>query len=420
MLYSKLFGKTQKNVSSKFESKNHELLVKAGFIEQVGSGVFEYLPLGTRVLAKIENIVREEMNTIGAHEVLMPSLHPQNLWETTGRLQGEELFKVESKYGQKYVLAGTHEETVTPLAKKYIQSYKDLPLALYHITTKFRDEPRPKSGILRGREFRMKDLYSFHADAADLESYYKIVIEAYLEIFKRCGFNDVKVTEASGGTFTKKHSHEFNILTPAGEVDLVYCEGNGCGFAQNKEVAKVKKGDPCEKCAKFDHDEVIKEGKAIEIGNIFDLGAKFAESFDLKFKDQEGKDNYPIMGCYGIGTSRMIGALVETYNDERGIIWPESVAPYQIHLVGLDLQDESVKNQVHKVYKELQDKGVEVLFDDREGVTAGEKFADCDLIGIPHRLVVSKKTGDKVEHKRRNDKEAKLLAFKEIIELLIY
>ncbi|GIW64950.1 MAG: hypothetical protein KatS3mg092_0883 [Patescibacteria group bacterium] len=260
MLYSKLFGKTKKEVKE-YDSISHKLLTQAGFIDQVASGIFEYLPLGKRVLAKIENIIKEEMNAIDAQEVLMPLLHPKNLWEKTDRWNSVDvLFKVKSQWSNEYALAPTHEETVTPLAKKFINSYKDLPLALYHITTKFRDEKRAKSGILRGREFGMKDLYSFHTDKKDLENYYQKVIDAYLKIFKRCGLDDIKITEASGGSFTKKFSHEFNVITPAGEVDLIYC--SNCSFAQNEEIAKEKNN--CPKCG-----HKLEKNRAIEIGNIF-------------------------------------------------------------------------------------------------------------------------------------------------------
>ncbi len=406
MLYSKLFGKTKKEVKE-YESISHKLLTQAGFIDQVASGIFEYLPLGKIVLSKIENIIREEMSAIDAQEVLMPSLHPKNLWEQTGRWSSVDvLFKVKSQWANEYALAPTHEETVTPLAKKFIKSYKDLPLALYHITAKFRDEKRAKSGILRGREFGMKDLYSFHTDKEDLEKYYKKVIDAYLKIFSRCGFKDIKITEASGGSFTKKFSHEFNVITPAGEVDLIYC--SKCNFAQNEEISTVK--DKCPKCQSS-----LLKNKAIEVGNIFDLGTRFSEAFDLKFTDKDGSQKYPVMGCYGIGTTRIMGAVVEVYHDDHGIIWPEEVAPYRFHLIGLDLKDEKIKSKVYQVYKVLKENGLEVLFDDREEVSAGEKFNNTDLIGIPYRLVISKKTGKKIEIKKRSEKEIKIIELNQIL-----
>jgi len=411
MLYSKLFGKTKKEVK-KYEAKNQELLTKAGFIDQVAAGIYTLLPLGKSVLTKIENIIRQEMNSIGAQEIEMPLLHPKVLWEQTQRWQTVDvLFKTKSQFNQEYGLAPTHEEIVTPLVKKFLKSGKDLPLALYHITTKFRDEPRPKSGILRGREFGMKDLYSFHKDKNDLHRFYQNVIEAYLKIFHRCGLKEVKITEASGGSFTKKFSHEFNVLTEAGEVDLIYC--SSCSFAQNEEVATKKQNDPCPKCQ-----TPLKKGKAIEVGNIFDLEDRFSKDFDLKFIDENGKEKYVIMGCYGIGTTRLIGAIVEVYHDERGIIWPESVAPFKVHLIGLNLEEEKVKERCYNYYQRLQKEGIEILFDDRTNISAGEKLNDADLIGIPYRLIVSKKTGDKVEIKKRNESQSKIISLDEAIKLL--
>lgn len=412
MLYSKLFGKTQKHVSSQFESKSHEFLTKAGFIDQVGSGIFTILPLGKKVLSKIEQIIRVEMDEIGAQELLMPLLHPKLLWEKTDRWTSVDvLFKTKSHYGQEYCIAPTHEEIVTPLVKKYIRSYRDLPVYLYHITTKFRDEPRPKSGILRGKEFGMKDLYSFHLNKDDFSNFYKKVIAAYLKIFNHCDLPDIKITQASGGSFTKKFSHEFNVLTPAGEVNLVYCDN--CSFAQNEEIFN-KIVSLCPQCKKSG----LKKSKAIEVGNIFDLGTRFSQAFDLQYINQKGKNISLHMGCYGIGTTRLIGAIVEIHNDDRGIIWPESVAPFQIHLVGLDLKNKHVNYNCYNIYNKLLESGIDVLFDDREEVTAGEKFADADLIGIPIRLVVSKRTGEKIEYKKRNGTSARLLSLTEILNLI--
>lgn len=413
MLYSKLFGKTKKGENKKYESVNQELLIKAGYIDQVASGIYTLLPLGKKVIAKIENIIKEELNNIGAQEILMPSLHPKIYWEKTNRwMSVDVLFKIKSQYQQEYALGPTHEEIVTPLAKKFIKTYKDLPLSLYHITAKFRDEPRPKSGILRGREFGMKDLYSFHTDSNDLKKYYHLVLKTYLKIFERLGFREVKITEASGGSFTKKFSHEFNVLTESGEVDLFYCDK--CNFAQNEEIAKVKENDICPQCQKGK----IKKGKAIEIGNIFDLGTRFSSSFDLYFKDKDGQKKPVVMGCYGIGTTRILGALVEIYHDDKGIIWPENVAPFKVHLVGLDLKDKEILKKNFNLYQRLSSLKIEVLFDDRENVSAGEKFTDADLIGIPIRLVISKKTGDKIEIKKRGEKQIKLVNFEELIKIL--
>lgn len=399
MRYSKLLGKTRKNISSEAVATNHKLLLQAGFVDQLSAGVFTWLPLGLRVLRKIDQVIREEMDAIGGQEITMPALIQKGNWEKTGRWEGiDVLFKTRSQTHKEYGLGFSHEEVVTPLAAQYIQSYKDLPLAIYQIQNKFRDELRAKSGLLRGREFGMKDLYSFHTNEEDLLSYYKKVTGAYLKIFKRVGLNKVKITEASGGSFTKKYSHEFNVLTPAGEVDLIYCEN--CTFAQNTEVTSAKEGETCPKCAK----SKLKLGKAIEVGNIFDLGKKFAEDFAVYFTDREGKKKPVVMGCYGIGDTRLVGTIVELYNDERGILWPKEVAPFAAHLVSLP----GGETVAQEVYADLTKNGIEVLWDDRE-VSAGVKFADADLIGIPVRLIVSQKTGKQVEVKLRSAKDSKLI-----------
>ncbi len=410
MKISQIFFKTNK-LSKTYESINATLLIKAGYIDQLAAGIYTLLPLGLKVLKKIENIIREEMNKIGAIEILMPLLHPKSNWETTNRWQTVEvLFKTTSQYGQDYGLAPTHEEIITPLVKKFLKSEKDLPLAIYHISTKFRDEPRPKSGILRGREFGMKDLYSFHLNKEDLEKYYKKVIDAYLKIFNRCGLTDIKITEASGGSFTKKYSHEFNVITPAGEVDLIYC--SKCTFAQNQEISQLKENDQCPKCK-----NKLKNDKAIEVGNIFDLGTRFSEDFDLCINDKSGKKIFLTMGCYGIGTTRLIGAIVEIYHDANGIIWSESISPFKFHLIGLDLNDNEVYKKANKLYERLINNNIEVLFDDRQDVSPGEKFKDADLIGIPNRLLISKKTGDKIEYKHRQKKQTQLLTFQDILKI---
>jgi len=409
MRYSQLFGKAIKETSKKYESLSHELLTKAGFIYQVASGIYNILPLGKRVMAKIEQIIRQEMNTIGGQEITMPLLHPKTLWEKTNRWQTlDVLFKSKSRFGQEYALAPTHEETVVPLAKKWIKSYRDLPLYLYHITEKFRDEPRPKSGILRGREFGMKDLYSFHENYEDFISFYQKVIKAYLKIFRRCGLSDIRITEASGGSFTKKHSHEFNVLTEAGEVDLIYCQN--CDFTQNKEICQRKNGDLCQKC----NQGRLKAGKAIEVGNIFDLGARFAEAFGVTFVSRDGQLHFPIMGCYGIGTSRLLGAIVEINNDEKGIIWPKEVTPYQCHLINI----RNLRDLSDLVYRSLKAEKIDVLYDDRENTSGGEKLMTADLIGIPIRLIVSEKTKDKVEWKERTEEKKKFLSISETIKKL--
>lgn len=570
MLYSKLFGKTKKD-SKKYDSANATFLIKGGFIDQVMAGSYTYLTLGLRVLNKIEQIIREEMDTIG-QEVLMPALTPIANWQQTGRYQTVDILMkttpanifAKAKNDTEYVLNPTHEEVVTPLAKKFILSYKDFPFALYQIQNKFRNEPRVKSGLLRGREFRMKDLYSFHTSVEDLKKYYEKSKEIYMRVFNRLGIGkDTVITLASGGTFTDDYSHEFQTICETGEDTIFYEKKTNIYY--NKEVApskapKVQYKDekmlpkkdvegkgivgveeladflkiPVEKTTKTliyetDKNEVVvaavrggydinedklrkivgckaiklaspetvekvtraevgyagllnlpktlkvyidesvgnrinfetganrthyhtinvnfgrdlptpskfydikvaREGdfnpeckekyqviRASEVGNIFPLYTKFTEAFNYFFIDHDGKEKPIYMGCYGIGPSRIMGIIVEKYHDDKGIIWPEAVAPYQVHLIGLDLKEKSIKLKVHQVYQELKKQNIEVLFDDREEVTAGEKFADADLIGIPIRLVVSKRTGDQVEFKKRTDKKIELLALDDIIRRL--
>lgn len=409
MLYSKLFGKTLRQPPKDATTVNHKLLSQAGFVEQLMAGVFTYLPLGLRVLRNIEQIVREEMNAIGAEEVLMPILHPKTNWMQSGGWDSVDiLFKLKSRTNKEFAIGSSEEEIVTPLVKSRINSTKDLPVAVYQIHWKYRDELRAKSGILRGKEFFMKDLYSFHDSQEDFDRYYQIVKEAYKKIFQRLGL-EVKVTEASGGSFTTKISYEFMVLTDAGEDEILYCDK--CDYCVNLEIAKVKTGEPCPSCKKGR----LNNAKASEAGNVFDLGQKYTKDFELTFPSDDGTKKNPYMGCYGIGISRNMGIIVEKHNDERGIIWPESVAPFKIHLVGLDLQDETVNKKCSEVYRILNTEyRIPVLFDDRLETRAGQKFADADLIGIPYRVVISKKTGDKIEIKKRSESTSQLIDVNEI------
>lgn len=560
MRYSSLFGKTKHEMPHDANSKNAELLTKGGFIDKLSSGIYSFLPLGMRVLHKINTIIREEMNAVNGQEILMPALHPIEIWNQTGRNQTMDEILYRTKTGEKeFVFGPSHEETVTPLAKRQIQSYKDLPMSVYQLQTKFRNEPRAKSGLLRGREFGMKDMYSFHSTEEDLDEYYKKVIEAYLNVYSRCGM-DAYVLQASGGAFTDKYSHEFSIKTDAGEDTMILC--NSCKFAQNLEVAEgkydnpssdeeekeltkveverektvkanaqahncddwrilksvvymvedkgpvgilirgdfnvnenkvekyfqarvrpanaeelneyglvegfispvaedgnplesisfvadfsikemknfvtganklgvdwanvnigrdfevkdfadfveVKEGFKCPQCG-----EQLSEEKAVEAGNIFKLGTKFSNDFDLKFTDSDGKQKPVIMGCYGIGNTRLLGTVVEASHDDNGIIWPKSIAPYHVHLIQLG-DDEELNTIAGKLYETMLSKGIEVLFDDRDA-RAGEKFNDADLIGIPLRLVISKRTLEEnsVEWKFRNEKEAKKVPITDVV-----
>ena len=347
------------------------------------AGVYSYLPLGLRVLTKIENIIREEMDAIGGQEIKMATLHPSENWKKTDGWDGVDvLFKIQSRTDKEYALGQSEEEIVTPIAQEYVTSYKDLPVALYQIGQKYRDELRAKSGIMRGREFGMKDMYSFHETQEDFESFYEIVKKSYFEAYKRCGLV-AKVTEASGGSFSEKLSYEFMVLTDAGEDDILYCEE--CTHCANVEVSKVGEGEACPKCGKGK----LKKARASEVGNVFDLGKKYPTSFDFTYKDKEGKEQTPIVGCYGFGTTRLMGVIVEKLADEKGLIWPENVAPFAVHLVALGKGDDDISKTADALYTDLVKAGVEVLYDDRD-LRAGEKFAESDLIGIPTRIVVGK------------------------------
>jgi len=403
MRYSQLFGKTSKTVASDADSINAKLLTQGGFIQKEISGVYNYLPLGLRVLTKIQNIVREEMDKVGGQEILMPAMTQNESWITTGRNNMDVLFHFKGQGDTDLVLNPTHEEVVTPLAQKYIFSYRDLPVAVYQIQNKFRNEARAKSGLLRGREFNMKDLYSFHINEEDLNRYYEIVKKAYFEIYKRLELDDITVlTFASGGAFSQ-FSHEFQTINENGEDTIYLCEK--CKIAINKEIVDTQK--TCPECGS----DKLKTVKATEVGNIFKLRTKFSQAFNFYYSDSKGQEKIVEMGCYGFGPSRTMGTIVEIFNDNKGIIWPKEIAPYQIHLIGLDLFDENIKNQVEKIYQDLLDKNIEVLFDDRIDVTAGAKFADADLIGNPIRLVISKRSLENggIEFKKRNEEKSEII-----------
>ncbi len=395
MRQSKLFCKTLKETPKDVEAISHSLLVRAGFVDQVSAGIFNFLPLGFKVLKKVENIIREEMEKIDGQEILMSALIPKENLEKTGRWNNfDVLFKLKGKNNKEYALGPTHEEIISPLAKKIILSYKDLPLYLFQIQNKFRDELRAKSGLLRTREFMMKDLYSFHTNEEDLEKYYLKVSKAYDNIFKRCGIKAYK-TLASGGSFSK-YSHEYQTPTEAGEDIIYVCQK--CQLGINKEI----KSNKCPECG----GTTFEEKKAVEVGNIFQLKDKYSLPFDLKFKDKDGKEKPVLMGCYGIGLGRLLATIVEVNNDENGIVWPESVSPYDIHLISIG----ETKKEADKLYAKLIKEGKEVLYDDRE-VGVGEKFADADLIGISERWVVSPKTlqKNKIEVKKRDNQKTKLI-----------
>ena len=408
MRQSKLFGKTTYEVSKDEQSINAQLLLRGGFVDKSMAGVYTYLPLGKRVLAKIENIVREEMDAIDGQEILMPALQNKKDWQTTGRWDVDVMMKVKTFFDKEYGLGWTHEEVVTPLAKKYIRSYKDFPFYLYQIQTKFRSEKRAKSGVLRGREFLMKDLYSFHTSKKDLDKFYDLAKEAYFKVFDRVGIKDkTYLTYASGGDFSK-YSHEFQTLSSAGEDTIYICDK--CNIAINQEIVEDL-NKSCPECGSKD----LKQEKAVETGNIFKLKTRFTEAFDFKFTNKKGEEETVLMGCYGMGPSRLMGTVVELFNDKNGIIWPKSIAPYQVHLICLG-NDDNIIVEAEKIYASLQKEKIEVLYDDRNE-SAGVKFKDSDLIGIPLRIVVSKKTLEKnsVEVKKRDENGFELIKINKIV-----
>lgn len=567
MKFTKMFTKTKKE-SKEFDSTNATLLIKAGFIDQTMAGVYTFLPLGLRTLSKIENIVRDELNKV-AEEVLMPALAPTSLWEQTGRIDTVDvLYKVtaaneisKAKNDATYILNCTQEDVVTPIAQKFNMSYKDLSKAVFQIQNKFRNEARPKSGIMRGREFRMKDMYSFHTSEAELLKFYEAAKEVYARVYERLGLGEItNITLASGGDFTKEFSHEFQTKCDFGEDTIFYAKSIDVHY--NKEIApsripqdydateelkEMKKIDtpnitgvealakfldvPVEKtvktliyetengvvavavrgdyevndlklkplldCKKLElaKEEIVKEitnaeigyagiinlpeevkviiddsleglinfecganetnthlvnvnwdrdlglpekfydvktakegdlhpetletyeiYKASEVGNIFPLNTKYSEAFNYTYTDEKGEENLVYMGSYGIGTTRIMGVIVEVFNDEKGIIWPKNIAPYQVHLIGLNMEDDAVSAKAQEIYETLTDAGIEVLFDDRIDTRAGEKFADAELIGCPLRAIVSKKTADQIELKERSREDTRMVGLDQLVE----
>lgn len=563
MKYSKLFGKTIKETPKDATFASHKLLYRAGYMRESTAGRYYLLPLGLRVQHKVQQVIKEEMDKAGAQEMIAPILHPKTLWEETNRTSsvGFELMSIKDRNEFEFVLGGTAEEMLVDLVRKFQISYKDLPFNLYQFSVKFRDEMRARGGLLRLREFVMKDAYSFHATEEDFKKEYQNMMDTYTKIFKKLGL-ETEIVESDNGYIGGEYCHEFIVESEVGESKFLtddegYCahedvakflveplKGSdeemrpmedvlGKGIIGVEELAKFLK-IPVEKTTKtilfqtdkgeviaaairggFDINEVklihvvgcnrlklasaetvkkitgaevgyagvlnlpkevkvyfdetcanrknfemganrtdyhtinvnfgrdieepekfydfklAKEGylspngkplmakKGIEVGNIFQLGFHYSSKMKgANFVDAEGKEKEYYMGCYGIGLARTMATVVEIYHDERGIIWPESVAPFMVHIVGLDMETESVKNEAERAYKLLQVEGVEVLFDDREGISAGEKFADGDLIGIPYRVVISKKTGEKLEVKKRSEKETGFVTLDELIKIV--
>lgn len=388
MRQSQLLSKTRKEAPKDEVSKNAELLIRAGFIHKEMAGVYSFLPLGLRVLNKVNDIIREEMNAIGGQEILLTALQDKELWEKTGRWSDEIVdnwFKTKLKSGTELGLGFTHEEPLTALMKNHIRSFRDLPLYPYQIQTKFRNETRAKSGVMRGREFLMKDLYSFSRDEKEHGIFYEKAKLAYMNIFDKVGIGELTyITSASGGTFSK-YSDEFQTVTDAGEDIIYVCDG--CKIAINNEVLENKKS--CHNCKSSD----LKEKKSVEVGNIFNLGTRFSEALNLNYLDEEGKEKLVVMGSYGLGPTRLIGTIAEVLSDKDGLVWPKKVAPFDVHLVEIADESGEARKVSERIYQMLIDRGFQVLFDDRD-LRAGEKFKDSDLIGVPFRLIISKKNLD--------------------------
>lgn len=411
MRQSALFTKTRKHAPTDETAKNAQLLIRAGFVHKEMAGVYAYLPLGIKVLEKIKQIVREEMDAVGGEEMIMTSLQRKELWESTDRWNDEKVdvwFKSELKNGTEVGFGWSHEEPITDMMKSYIESYRDLPVRVYQFQTKMRNELRAKSGIMRGREFVMKDMYSYVRTEEEHEKIYNEVTEAYLRVFKRVGLGDrTFLTFSSGGAFTE-FSHEFQTITDAGE-DIIYVDRNK-KIAVNKEVYRddvlakvgVNKGD-------------LEEVKSAEVGNIFSFGGVKSEQLGLLYKDEEGNQKPVILGSYGIGITRLMGVAVEVFSDEKGMVWPEAIAPYKAHLVCAVSNDAEIVSFADSLYADMKEN---VLYDDRD-VRAGEKFADSDLIGLPWRIIIGKetvKTGE-IEVVNRATGEVKKMSRAEVIAL---
>ena len=410
MKRSQLLSKTSKQDPADAKSVSHRLLLRGDFIDQLASGVYSLLPLGWRVYQKIENIIREEMDAIGGQELVLPSLQPKSIWERSGRW-GEmdpPLFKVKDRHDKQLALGPTHEEVITDIVRTRISSYKQLPLALYQIQNKFRNEVRATGGLLRTREFVMKDLYSFHDSKESLQKFYDKVKEAYRRIFERMGLKIVWV-QASSGTIGGKISHEAMVLSSEGEDEVLLCPE--CGFAANIEKESRSK---CPECG-----AKLEVKKAIEAGHVFQLGTKYSEKMNAMYTDENGEQHPLIMGCYGLGLQRTMATIIEEWHDDKGMIWPLSVAPYQIALIGIG-EDEEVQNTTEDIYEELMNEDYEVVWYNQKEKSVGEKFADADLLGFPYRLVISNKTlqKDNVEVKIRKTGQTKLVKKEKLISYI--
>jgi len=414
MRQSQLFTKTRKEAPSDEVSKNAQLLIRAGFIHKEMAGVYDYLPLGLRVINNLRKIIGEEMQSIGSQEVSLSTLQDPEIWKATDRWDDEKVdvwFKTKLKNDTELGLGCTHEEPMVKMMKDHVNSYRDLPRYTHQFQTKFRNELRAKSGIMRGREFFMKDMYSFNKTQEDLDEFYEKVIVAYKNVYNRAGIGDKSyLTFASGGMFSK-FSHEFQTICDAGE-DHIYIDKEK-NMAVNDEVMQ----DQILQNLGLIRENLV-EAKSIEVGNIFKYGTRYTSELGLVFKDEDGSEKTVVLGAYGIGLGRLMGTIVELLSDDKGIIWPKEVSPFTVHLVRLG-ENSTVVSAADNLYADLIKRGVEVLYDDRD-LRPGEKFADSDLIGIPVRFVVSEKTiaENKVEVKYRTETDSKLISKEEALNLI--
>jgi prolyl-tRNA synthetase len=379
MLWSKAFIPTLREAPQEAESISHQLMLRAGLIRMLMAGVYSYLPLGLKVLKNIENIIRQEMDNIGANELLLPALQPQELWLKSGRdkAMAEVMIRFVDRRGRNVCLGPTHEEVITDLVKNNVSSYRQLPLALYQIQTKFRDEIRPRFGVVRACEFIMKDAYSFDQDEAGLDKNYQLMHAAYKNIFNRCGLDFLSI-EADPGVMGGNMSHEFMVSAASGEDVVLRCPGCkvAAGFSEADKI--------CPKCK-----VKLEKTDCVEIGHIFKLGTKYSRSLEANFVDAQGKLSPIVMGCYGIGVSRLVAAIIEQNNDENGIIWPKEISPFKVAVIALDVADKKIMQEAGDIYNELKAKGIETLLDDRDE-RPGVKFKDADLLGLPLQVILGK------------------------------
>jgi prolyl-tRNA synthetase len=408
MRASRFYISTLKEAPAEAELISHKLMIRAGLIRRLGSGLYSWMPMGLKILRKIESIIRLKMNETGAIELLMPAIQPSELWEESGRWDvfGPQMLKIKDRHDRLFCFGPTHEEVITDIVRKEINSYKQLPINFYQIQTKFRDEIRPRFGVMRAREFLMKDSYSFHTDIDCLKNTYEKMYKAYSKIFEAIGLN-FRAVQADNGAIGGDGSHEFHVLADSGEDELVYSEETD--FAANSEVAK-----------NHPNRGKLKTCRGIEVGHIFQLGTKYSEAMKAEFIDESGKPKPLLMGCYGIGVSRIVAAAIEQGHDEKGIIFPSSIAPFEVILtpIGYD-KSEEVKKVTDSIYNELLVLGFDVLLDDR-GLRPGVMFSEAELLGIPHRITISDKTieAKKVEYKKREAEGPELIDLKSLEKYL--